>query len=217
MLTKKRVLQWCFSDSFLYRFSALGVKNSTKSNAGGDICSAGASKLNWILVALILISYTLKAQTSTTQTFGQNRVQYKDFTFSYYQSDNFITYFYQGGQDVAKYVIKTAEDDGDEISKMLDFRYKKKIDIIVYNSINELNQTNIGIYQPDQNPGGTVKIPDGKIFIYFNGDHSNLEKQIREGIAKIYIDKNINDEEREIIMNRYDEQMQKLEREMLKD
>ncbi len=189
MLTKKRVLQWCFSDSFLYRFSALGVKNSTKSNAGGDICSAGASKLNWILVALILISYTLKAQTSTTQTFGQNRVQYKDFTFSYYQSDNFITYFYQGGQDVAKYVIKTAEDDGDEISKMLDFRYKKKIDIIVYNSINELNQTNIGIYQPDQNPGGTVKIPDGKIFIYFNGDHSNLEKQIREGIAKIYIDK----------------------------
>src|ERR1039457_168167 len=60
-----------------------------------------------------------QAQTSTTVTFGQNRVQYKDFTFSYYESDNFPTYFYQGGQDIAKYVIKTAEDNAEELSKML--------------------------------------------------------------------------------------------------
>jgi Tol biopolymer transport system component len=124
-----------------------------------------------------------------TEKFGQNRVQYKDFIFSYYESDNFITHFYQGGQDIAKYVIKSAEDNSEEISKLLDFRYKKKIDIIVYNNINELNQTNIGIYEPGQNPGGTTKIPDSKIFIYFNGNHQHLDKQIREGIAKIYMDK----------------------------
>jgi hypothetical protein len=133
--------------------------------------------------------YTVYGQTSTEVTFGQNRVQYKDFIFSYYKSDNFTTYFYQGGQDIAKYVIKTAEDDAEDIAKMLDFRYKRKIDIIIYNSITELNQTNIGIYDPPQNPGGNFKIPEGKIFIYFNGDHRNLEAQIREGIARIYIDK----------------------------
>ncbi|MDB5283085.1 MAG: hypothetical protein JWO06_2160, partial [Bacteroidota bacterium] len=144
-----------------------------------------------ILFGLLAISSfsLLNAQTSTTERFGQNRVQYKDFIFQYYESDNFITHFYQGGQDVAKYVIKTAEDNSEEIAKMLDFRYKKKIDIIVYNSITELNQTNIGIYEEGQNPGGTIKIPDNKIFIYFNGDHRNLDKQIREGIAKIYVDK----------------------------
>ncbi|HWB62585.1 MAG TPA: hypothetical protein VG603_03670, partial [Chitinophagales bacterium] len=49
--------------------------------------------------------------------------------------------------------------------------------------------TNIGIYQPDQNPGGTIKIPEGKIFIYFNGDHRDLEKQVRAGITKLYVDK----------------------------
>ena len=61
-----------------------------------------------------------------------------------------------------KYVIKAAEDNSDEISKLLDFRYKRKIDIIVYNNINELNQTNIGIYEQGQNPGGTVNIPENK-------------------------------------------------------
>lgn len=141
------------------------------------------------LAAVGLCLNTAQAQTSTTETFGQNRVQYKGFLFSYYESDNFTTYFYQGGQDVAKYVIKSAEDNADELAKMLDYRLKKKIDIIVYNTIGELNQTNIGIYEQGQNPGGTVKIPDNKIFVYFNGDHRDLDRQIREGISKLYIDK----------------------------
>lgn len=146
----------------------------------------------YLLLALLLVvgGFTagLRAQ-SNTEKFGQNRVQYKDFAFQYYESDNYTTYFYQGGQDVAKYVIKTAEDVTDEISKLLDFRYHRKIDIIVYNNINELNQTNIGIYEPSQNPGGTTKIPDNKIFVYFNGDHRHLDQQIRQGIAKIFVDK----------------------------
>ena len=136
---------------------------------------------------LCLVSYVSFGQGD--EKFGQNRVQYKDFSFSYYESDNFITYYYLGGQDIGKYVIKSAEDNADDISKLLDYRYKRKIDIVVYNTIGELNQTNIGIYDPGQNPGGTTKIPDSKLFIYFNGDHANLDKQIREGIAKIYVDK----------------------------
>lgn len=131
----------------------------------------------------------LFGHSQATEKFGQNRVQYKDFTFSYYESDNFITYYYLGGQDIAKYVIKAAEDNSDEISKFLDYHHKRKIDIVVYNNINELNQTNIGIYDPGQNPGGTTHIPDNKLFVYFNGSHSNLDQQIREGIAKTYLDR----------------------------
>ena len=133
--------------------------------------------------------WPLNLHAQGNEKFGQNRVQYKDFSFSYYESDNFITYYYLGGQDIAKYVIKAAEDNSDDIAKLLDYRYKRKIDIIVYNNINELNQTNIGIYDPGQNAGGTVNIPEGKMFVYFNGDHRNLDKQIREGIAKMYIGK----------------------------
>ncbi len=132
---------------------------------------------------------SLNLHSQSTEKFGQNRVQYKDFSFSYYESDNFITYYYLGGQDIAKYVIKAAEDNSDEISKVLDYRFKRRIDIIVYNNINELNQTNIGVYDPGQVQGGTTKIPDSKLYVYFNGDHRNLDKQIREGIAKIYVDK----------------------------
>ena len=144
--------------------------------------------LRWLL-PLVFVGAWAVSLAQGNEKFGQNRVQYKDFTFSYYESDNFITHYYLGGQDVAKYVIKAAEDNSEDISKMLDFRVKNKIDIIVYNTINELNQTNIGIYDPGQTTGGTVNIPENKLFIYFNGDHRNLDKQIREGIATIYVNK----------------------------
>lgn len=137
--------------------------------------------------ACCLLSVSSFSQAN--EKFGQNRVQYKSFTFQYYESDNFITHFYQGGQDIAKYAIKAAEDNADDIGKILDYRYKRKIDIIVYNNINELNQTNIGIYDQGQTPGGTVNVPDNKIFVYFNGDHRHLDKQIRESIAKLYLEK----------------------------
>ncbi len=145
----------------------------------------------WLLAVVCGLCSIVSSAQNAEERFGQNRVQYKDFTFSYYESDNFITHFYMGGQDIAKYVIKAAEDNADEISKTLDFHYKRKIDIIVYNNINELNQTNIGIYEQGQNPGGTINLPDNKLFVYFNGDHRHLDKQIREGIAKIYMDKMI--------------------------
>ena len=62
---------------------------------------------------LILFSITTRISAQTAEVkFGQNRVQYKDFAFQYYESDHFITYFYPGGQDIARYVIKAAEDNG---------------------------------------------------------------------------------------------------------
>ncbi|MBS1612019.1 MAG: hypothetical protein JST49_04305 [Bacteroidetes bacterium] len=148
-------------------------------------CGNNVGKLAMVAV-LLFADINLKAQTNA-EKFGQNRVQYKDYKFQYYESDNFTTYFYQGGQDIGKYVIKTAEDVSDEISALLDFKYRRTIDIIVYNNINELNQTNIGIYEANQVPGGTVKIPANKIFIYFNGDHRHIDKQLREQITRIYI------------------------------
>jgi Tol biopolymer transport system component len=140
------------------------------------------------MLAIIFSTHSLSAQTADVK-FGQNRVQYKDFPWQFYESDHFITYFYAGGQDLAKYVIKSAEDNTVSISDMLNYKYKGKIDIIVYNTINELNQTNIGINDPDQNQGGSAKLPDNKMFVYFNGDHADLDRQIREGIARLYVNK----------------------------
>ena len=42
--------------------------------------------------------------------FGQNKVQYKDFTWYYIQTDHFDIYFSQHGASLAEFTAKAAED-----------------------------------------------------------------------------------------------------------
>ena len=152
--------------------------------------SLGLKNCCLLLLALLMVPFQPMVYAQSTNTlYGQNRVQYKDFIFSYYDTDHFTVYFYQGGQDVGKYVIKQAEGINEDLQRLLDFKYRRKIDIIVYNPINELNQTNMGIYEPGNNEGGTTNLPDNKIFVYFNGNHEHLDIQLRERLCKLYLDK----------------------------
>lgn len=135
---------------------------------------------------LLLFSAQLNAQ-GTTAEFGQNRVQYKNFEWSFFESDHFTTYYYLGGQDIGKYAIIYAEAVLEEVQTVLEFRVNSKIEVIVYNDLSDLNQTNIGIGLDLNNTGGLTKIIENKLFVYFDGDHADLERQIKQGIAQIML------------------------------
>ena len=69
-----------------------------------------------ILYLCCLILSNLKGQVADVE-FGKNRIQYHDFEWSFYTSDNFVTYFYLGGQDIGKFVIQVAEKNIEQIQK----------------------------------------------------------------------------------------------------
>ena len=123
--------------------------------------------------------------------FGKNRVQYHDVIWSFYESENFVTYFYQGGHDLGKYVVTTAEEVLPEIESLLEWNNRAKVEIMVYHNLSDLKQTNIGLAEENTNTGGVTKIIGNKIFIHFNGDYHHLRKQIREGVTRISLDKMI--------------------------
>ena len=89
-----------------------------------------------IAIVFILASNIaiVKAQQSQI-TFGKNRVQYKDFDWQFYETDNFRIYFYQGGQDMGKYAILSSEKCLQEMNELLDYKLSTKLDLIVYNDI----------------------------------------------------------------------------------
>lgn len=138
----------------------------------------------FILVPFIPLKVFAQA---TQQTFGQNRVQYKDFTWSFFETEKFVTYFYLGGQDIGKFVIEFAEKELPKVEELLEYRISKRIEILVYNDLSDLNQTNIGQNLELYNTGGMTKIIENKMFVYFDGNHEHLKEQIRRGIAQIFI------------------------------
>ncbi|MEZ4886747.1 MAG: BamA/TamA family outer membrane protein [Chitinophagales bacterium] len=138
-------------------------------------------------VAMLCQSHTTFAQGFYT-TFGQNRVQYHDFEWSYYESPNFLAYFYQGGQQLGKFAVMVAETNLDAIEAKLEFKVNRKVEIMVYHNLSDLKQSNIGQGIETTNTGGVTKIIGNKMFVSFDGDHNRLAEQIKEGIARIFLE-----------------------------
>jgi hypothetical protein len=120
--------------------------------------------------------------------FGKNRVQHKKFTWRFYETQNFNTYFNIGGNDIAKYVAQVAEQELQQIEEAVEYSLQRKANIIIYNDYNDYKSSNIGLGIDWQSSGGVTKLVNNKIVVYFNGNHNDLRKSIREGIVKTLVD-----------------------------
>jgi hypothetical protein len=73
-----------------------------------------SSKTKYAILLLLIMAVMLPAHAQfyngMNMSFGKNRVQWGDFHWSYYKNDNFDVYFYQGGDDLARYAQAYAKD-----------------------------------------------------------------------------------------------------------
>lgn len=143
----------------------------------------------FVLLVIGCVAYTtnVEAQVNTVE-FGKNRVQYQKFKWKYYQTENFNTYFSQDGLGLGKYVAQIAEQELPSIEEFVEYGAQRRINIVVYNNYDEMQQSNIGIGIDWQNTGGVTKLVNNKMIVYFDGNHDNLRRQIRQGIAKVLVD-----------------------------
>src|SRR5580693_8668830 len=140
-----------------------------------------------ILAGLCFFSGRTLAQVNTVE-FGKNLLQFKKFKWKYYQTQNFNTYFDEGGQALGKYVAQLAEKELPGIEKFVEYGLQRKANLVIYNSYNDMEQSNIGLNLDWQTTGGITKLVNNKMVVYFNGDHNNLRIQVREGIARILVE-----------------------------
>src|SRR6478752_6631019 len=98
------------------------------------------------MVGNLLSPQSAMAQSGLTpdQLFGLNRVQYKDFVWSYFTSERFAVYYYLGGQEIGKFTILDAEKEMSDIEQKLEYKMNDRVEILVYNNLDDLKQSNIG-------------------------------------------------------------------------
>jgi hypothetical protein len=139
-----------------------------------------------ILLSTVLFALTMmvNAQVSSVE-FGKNRVQYKNFKWNYYQSLNFNAYYNQKGEEIAKYVIQIAEEELPGIERFVEYTLQRRANIIIYNSFNDMQQSNIGLGSNWMSADGTTQLVNNKLIVYFTSNHADLRRQIKEGIAKV--------------------------------
>jgi hypothetical protein len=143
-------------------------------------------ELRLIFFSAVFFSLKTNAQVNTVE-FGKNRVQYQKFSWKFYQTENFNTYFSQDGLALGKYVAQVAEEELTGIEEFVEYGLQRRANIVVYNNFDEFQQSNIGLGIDWQNTGGVTKLVNNKIVLYFDGNHENLKKQVRQGIAKVLV------------------------------
>ncbi|HRF26950.1 MAG TPA: hypothetical protein PKW54_06395, partial [Ferruginibacter sp.] len=142
------------------------------------------------LIALSIFSNINSQAQVNAVTFGKNRLQFKKFKWQYYQSKNFNVYFYDNGQELAKYIVQIAEKELPQIEAAAEYSLQRRANIILYNHYTDKQMTNIGLDTDILNTEGTTTLVNNKMVVYYNSNHYDLRRQVRQGIADI-ITKNV--------------------------
>ncbi len=147
--------------------------------------------LLWVPALLMLfLSLPSRAQfyNGYQMEFGRSRVQFDEFLWTYYKFDRFDTYFYLNGKELALHTARYADSELARMESDLETYLEGKIQFLIFNNLNDLKQSNIGLTTGTQyNVGGVSHILGNKVVLYFDGSMINFEQQIRRGIAHILL------------------------------
>lgn len=122
-----------------------------------------------------------------TTPFGQNRIQYKNFDWYYYSTNNFDVYYYPGGQEYALEAIDFLEDKFVELTDKLGYAPYSKTKIFIYNSIHDLQQSNIGIDGAVYTIGGRTEFVKLQLEVAYPGQANQFKEDLIYKLASTLI------------------------------
>jgi Tol biopolymer transport system component len=141
------------------------------------------------LVFLLVAGVALTAQPSLAQDeyFGKNKVQYRNFHWSFIQSDHFDVYFSENGQYLAEFAANAAESAYVSISKLFRYQLVNRVPIIIYNSHNEFQQTNVLGEYMEEGIGGVTELFKNRVVLPYEGDYKKFRHVIHHELVHAVI------------------------------
>ncbi len=115
--------------------------------------------------------------------FGQNKVQYKNFTWYYIQTDHFDIYFSAKGTSLAEFASKEAEESLKEIEKSFNYRINNRVTIIIYNSTNDFQETNVTDQYLSEGIEGFTELFKNRVVVQFMGSFPEFKHLIHHELT----------------------------------
>ncbi len=134
-------------------------------------------------ILLILCITALQLGLSQDGNFGKNKVQYKRFNWSYIQTDHFDIYFYEGGVKIANFTAAAAESAYTSISTSFKYQLNNRIPIMVYNSHNDFQQTNIVGEYLEEGIGGVTELFKNRVVLPYEGNYRQFRHVIHHELV----------------------------------
>lgn len=119
--------------------------------------------------------------------FGQNIVQYDEFDWQYIQTKHYDIYYNSVGRPHAEYVAVEAERAYDNISTRIGWQLSSRVTIIVYNSHNDFQQTNVIDSYMYEGIGGVTELYKNRVVIPYDGSHQEFRHVIHHELVHAFV------------------------------
>jgi len=140
-----------------------------------------------VFAGLWLNSFFALAQFDQ-ERFGKNRIQHKQFEWYFYSSNNFEVYYYDRGGANAKMAIDYLESEFSRLTQMIGYVAYTKPKIYIYNSSEELLQSNINLNKEEYNEQGQTNFNRLIAEVAYKGEVDLFKEDIIYGTAKVIIE-----------------------------
>lgn len=124
------------------------------------------------LLLILILHFNIFAQ------FGKNKIQYKDFNWYYIQTEHFDIYFNDGGETLTEFVAHAAEDALNSIQNSFNYKINKRIPLIVYNSQNDFQETNVVDIYLSEGIQGFTELFKNRVVVQFTGSYKQFRHLI---------------------------------------
>ncbi len=130
-----------------------------------------------LLTGLWLSDIAAEAQMAH-QSFGRNRVQYRQFNWQYISTDNFDVYYYDERRRVATEASQYLEAEFDRITDLIGYPPYLKTKVFLYNSVTDLQQSNMGILGKQFRVGGETEFIKPYVEIAHPGSLDHFKEEL---------------------------------------
>jgi hypothetical protein len=145
------------------------------------------AQIKLIILLVATITVTTGFGQEAMEKFGKNRVQYKNFQWRYYSTENFDIYFYDGGNEIAQIATKHLEEEFDRITDLLGTVSYSKTEIFLYNSSSDLLQSNIGVNDNSFDVAGQTNFVKPLVEIAYPGNAEDFKKELVYKVSSMLI------------------------------
>jgi Tol biopolymer transport system component len=130
------------------------------------------------IIALVFI-----VQISLFAQFGKNKVQYKYFDWYFIQTKHFDIYFNNNGETLAEFTAHASEDALVKIQESFKYSINNRITIIVYNSQNDFQETNVTDYYLSEGIEGFTELFKNRVVVQYHGSYKQFRHLIHHELV----------------------------------
>ena len=138
-------------------------------------------------VLVLILTATVVNGQQARESFGKNRMQYKSFNWQFYSSDNFDLYFYEGGKESAQDIADYVEDQFERITEIIGHSPYFKTKIFLYNSVTDLQQSNVGVSDLVFSVGGQTNFSKSYVEIANTGSITSFKEELVLKISQLIV------------------------------